>query len=185
MAAPSTATCGDTLTWLTSLADYPASAGWVLTYTLVPTTGAVRSITCTAEGDDHRATAAAATTAGWSAGVYTLVGAVAKAGQRFTVEQQSITLQPNLAGATTGQDTRSAARQALEAVDAALRTYGNKAFLQSVTYGDRSQTFRSAGDFLAFRSRLQAEVAREVAAERLAAGGANPNRLYVRFGATR
>lgn len=187
MAAPSTATCGDTLTWLTSLADYPATAGWVLTYTLVPvgTGGTVRSITCTAEGSDHRATAAAATTAGWTAGAYSLVGTVAKSGQRYTVEQGRIVLQSDLAAASSGVDNRSPARQALEAVDAALRAYGSKAYLQSVAYGERSQSFRSPGEFLAFRSRLQAEVAREDAAIRVAAGGANPNRLYVRFGPTR
>lgn len=185
MAAPSTATCGDTLSWLTSLSEYPATAGWVLTYTLVPTSGAVRSITCTAEGADHRATADAATTATWAAGAYTLVGTVAMGGQRYTVAQGSITLRPDLAAATAGQDTRSPARQALDAVDAALRVYGSKAYLQSLAYGDRSKTFRSPAEFLAFRSRLQAEVAREDAATRTAAGGANTNRLYVRFGRTR
>jgi hypothetical protein len=185
MAAPSTATCGDTLSWLTSLADYPATAGWVLTYTLVPRSGAPRSITCSAEGSDHRATVSAATSAGWAPGAYTLVGTVSKAGERYTVEQGSITLQADLAAASTGVDTRSPARQALDDMDAALRVYGSKAYLQSVAYGDRSQSFRSPSDFMAFRSRLQAEVAREAAAQRTAAGGANPNRLYVRFGRTR
>lgn len=185
MAAPSTATAGDTLTWLTSLSSYPATSSWVLTYTLIPTSGAARTITCTAEGADHRATASATTTASWTAGTYTLVGAVAKGAERYTVEQGSLILLPNLAAATTGQDLRTPAKQALDDMDAALRTYGAKAYLQSMALGDRAKTFRSPAEFMAFRSQLQAEVAREQAAQRMASGLGNPNRLLVRFGPVR
>jgi hypothetical protein len=38
-------------------------------------------------------------------------------------------------------------------------------------------------DLIALRSRLQAEVAREDAAAAVAAGRADPRRIYVRFGA--
>jgi hypothetical protein len=184
MAAPTTAVAGDTLTWTTSLSDYPASSGWVLTWRLVPASGIARSIVCTASGADHLATAAAATTAAWVAGRYALIGSVAKGAERYTVEQGAITITADLANAVT-LDTRSSARKALEAADLALETYGAKAYLQQLAVGDRSKTFRSPAEFLAWRSRLQAEVAREENAERMANGGANRNRLFVRFGPTR
>lgn len=62
-------TLGDTLSFTTSLADYPASAGWVLTYRLVPRdAGDIIVLTCTASGADHLAAAAAAATTAWTAG---------------------------------------------------------------------------------------------------------------------
>lgn len=184
MAAPQSAVAGDTLTWTTSLSSYPANAGWVLTWRLVPQTGTPRTITCTASGPDHVALASAATTGTWSPGRYAIVGTVAKGAERYTVEQGAIQIQLDLAAASA-TDTRSSARKALEAADAALETYGAKAYLQTLAVGDRSKTFRSPAEFLAWRSRLQAEVAREDNATRQAAGGANRNRLYVRFGSNR
>jgi len=185
MAAPTTATAGDTLSFLTALAAYPANAGWVLTYKLVPIAGNPYTLTCTAEGDAHRATASAATTAAWAPGRYTVVGTVAKAGERYTVEQGTLTLAADLAAISIGLDTRSPACQALEAADEALRTYGAMAYTRTIQIGDRTKQFATAGEFLAYRSRLQAEVAREDARARQRAGGANPFRLYARFGGTR
>lgn len=185
MAAPTTLVAGDTLSWSTSLPDYPATAGWVLTWRLVPTTGTPYTITCSASGADHLANVAPATTAAYAPGRYTLSGTVSLSGARYTVATGQITVTPDLGAVTAGVDTRSSARQALDACDEMLRTFGEKAYLQSIAIGDRAKTFRSPGDFLAYRSRLQAEVAREQAAVTRAAGGANPARLYVRFGANR
>lgn len=185
MAAPTTATVGDTLSWLTSLPSYPATAGWVLTWTLLPLTGSTRTLTCTAEGAAHRATASATVTAGWTAGVYTLIATVSNGTERYTLSQSRLTLQPNLASASTGIDLRSSAAKALAEADAILEQYGQLAYLQSITVGDRSKTFRSPSEFMAWRSRLQAEVKREANTTAQANGGANRQRLYVRFGATR
>ena len=50
-----------------------------------------------------------------------------------------------------------------------------------ITIAGRRQIFRSPADFMAFRSKLQAEVAREDNAERIANGLAPRNKLLVRF----
>lgn len=176
---PGRVTAGDTITWLKALSDYPASAGWVLAYTLINSAAKI-TITATASGADHLATVAAATSAAWGAGTYTWVAVVTKAAERYTVGSGVIIVAPNLAAATT-YDTRSSAKKALEAVNTLLETYGSKAYLHSYEISGRKQQFQTPGDFLAFRSKLQAEVAREDNAARLAAGLAPRNQLYVRF----
>jgi hypothetical protein len=176
---PGQVTAGDTVTWAKTLTDYPASAGWVLAYTLINSAAKI-TITATASGDDHLASVAATTTAAWAAGTYTWVATVTKTTQRYTVGQGVITIAPNLAAAST-YDTRSTAKKALEAVNTLLENYGAKAYLQSYEIAGRKQAFTSPGEFLAFRSKLIAEVAREDNAARLAAGLSPRNQLNVRF----
>ena len=103
--------CGDTLDFTTTLVDYPASAGWVLTYRLVPRlSGTPISISGTASGDDHRSSATATTTAAWTAGEYSWAGYVDKAGEHYVVDSGTVTLLPNMA-TVASYDSRSPARQ--------------------------------------------------------------------------
>lgn len=176
---PSRVTAGDTITWTKSLPLYPADAGWVLTYTLINAAGKI-TIAASASGADHLVAVSAATSAAYAAGVYQWQAHVAKAADRFTIGSGSITVAPNLAAATT-HDARSSARKALDAVNAIFEAYGAKSYLQSFEIAGRKQQFHSPGDFLAFRSRLMAEVAREDNAARLAAGLAPSNQVRVRF----
>jgi hypothetical protein len=176
---PIRVTAGDTVSWEKSLSDYPANSGWVLTYTLINATTKI-SITATASGAAHLVNVAAATTAAWAAGAYRWASYATKGAERYTVQTGDITIAPNWAAASTA-DTRSSAKKALEAVNLALESYGAKAYLQSYDIAGRKQQFASPGDFLAFRSKLMAEVAREDNATRLAAGLAPKNQLSVRF----
>lgn len=176
---PTRITAGDTVSWAKSLSAYPASAGWSLTYTLINSAGKI-SITTAASGDDHLVSVSAATSASYAPGVYLWQAHVQKAADRFTVGQGTITVAPNIAAATTF-DARSSARKALDAVNAIFEAYGSKAYLQSFEIAGRKQAFHTPGDFLAFRSKLMAEVAREDNAARLAAGLAPRNQVHVRF----
>lgn len=176
---PSRVTAGDTVTFTKSLADYPASDSWVLSYTLINASNKY-SFTAAASGADHLVTVAAATTAAWVAGTYTCLAVATKATERHTVGQGSIVIAPNLAAAST-YDTRTSAKKALEAVNTLLETYGAKAYLQGYEINGRKQTFASPGDFLVFRSKLMAEVAREDNAARIAAGLSPRNQISVRF----
>jgi hypothetical protein len=177
---PTRAHAGDSLTWRRDdlTADYPATAGWSLTYTLVSPTKSI-SVAAAADGDAFLVTVAASATAGWPAGDYTWAAAVTNGAQRTTIGQGRITVLPNVAGALGGLDVRSPARQALDAVNAALASYGAKAYLQEIQTGDRRQKFSTPGEFMAFRSRLMREVAQEDVAAGLRPSGAN--RLLVRF----
>lgn len=177
-------TAGDTLNFLTAGGDYPASSGWSLVYKLIPRTAGPDVITLTSEadGDDHRVQVAGTTTAGYAAGTYSWACYATKSGERQTLQTGTVVIVAD-PGVVTALDTRSPARQALEAADAALRTYGSKAYLQSYDIAGRGQRFQSPGDFLAWRSRLQAEVAREDNAARIRAGLSSRNQLHVRFNA--
>ena len=113
---PSRVTAGDTLAFTKSLPDYPASAGWVLSYTLINGTGKI-TFNATASGSDHAVNVLAATTAGWAAGTYTWQSVVTKAAERYTIGQGSMVVAPDLAAAATF-DGRSSARKALAPMSA-------------------------------------------------------------------
>lgn len=176
---PSRVTAGDTVTFIKSLPDYPATASWVLSYTLINASTKI-TFTASASGADHLVTVAAATTAVWAAGTYTWLAVVTKALERYTVGQGSIVISPNLAAASTF-DTRSNAKKTLDAVNTALESYGSRAYLHMYEINGRRQQFHTPGEFLAFRSRLMAEVAREDNAVRIAAGLSPKNQIAVRF----
>ena len=177
---PLTHTAGDTLAWRRDdLTSYPSSGGWTLAYTLV---GSTSTLTLTATGDSagHAVAATAAATATWAPGAYTWVATVTNVdARRYTIGQGVLTVKPNLASVVGGMDLRGPARQALEAVDALLREFGAKAYLQEVQYGERRQRFRSPSEFMQFRSLLQLEARKEDAAAGLAPR--TSNRLLVRM----
>jgi hypothetical protein len=172
---------GDTLNFTTAGGDYPASAGWSLAYKLIPrTSGSVITITSSASGDDHLVQAAPATTAAWAAGTYSWVCYASKSGERQTLQQGTCTIRPD-PGVVTTLDNRSSARKALDAMDAALETYGAKAYVKEFEIAGRRQSFGSPGDFMAFRSKLQAEVRQQDAAADIAAGRRPRNQILARF----
>lgn len=177
---PKTIVAGDTLTWRRDdLTTYPSSDGWTLAYKLIGQ-GQSYAIAATGDAAGYAVSVPASTTAAWAPGRYAWVATVTHTDtRRFTIGQGSLTITPNLAAITGGMDLRGPARQALEAVDAALREYGAKAYLQEIEVGGRRQKFRSPDEFMAFRSRLQ----REANAEDVAAGlrPRTSNRLLTRF----
>lgn len=116
---PQALRAGDTVAWLRSLSDYPASAGWVLTYTILSPTAAAITLTATASGSDHAVAATAATTSGWPAGRRTWFARVTKGSEAYTVAEGTLDILPNPASLTT-HDGRSHARKMLDAVEAAL-----------------------------------------------------------------
>lgn len=177
---PTRVHAGDSATWRRDdlTADYPATGGWALSYTLVSPTKVI-NVAASADGAAFLVTITAATTAGWTPGDYTWAAAVTNGAQRTTIGQGRLTVLPNVAGAVGGLDVRSPARQALDAVNAALASYGAKAYLQEIQTGDRRQRFNTPGEFMAFRSRLQREVAQEDVAAGLRPTGTN--RLLIRF----
>lgn len=177
---PAQIRAGDTIKWQKSLANYPASEGWVLSYKLINASNEY-DITATADGDLHLVNEDATTSADYVAGDYTWVSQVTLSGERHTIEQGSIKILPDLAAQEAGYDTRSTAKKTLEALDAAMLTYGPQAWTQSYTINGRAKTFRSVEDFMKFRSQLQREVQSEDAANRIAQGLAPKNKVQVRF----
>lgn len=169
---------GDTARWLKSLADYPASAGWVLAYALV-SAGQRYSFAATAQGDDHLVNVAAATTAAFVAGGYEYRGSVSKAGDVFTVSAGRITISPAFGVAV---DARSPARRTLEAIEATLEGRASSATAEYQIAG-RQMKYIPIPELLQLRDRYRLDVAGEDRAAQITKGLGNPGRIYVRFGA--
>ena len=177
---PSSIVAGDTVAWQKALPDFLASAGWVLKYRLINVAGKY-DITASASGDNHAVNVSAATSAAYAAGAYTWTSYVEKAGERYTVETGALTIKPNLAAEAGGFDTRSSAKKALDLFDAAILAQGASAWCQEYEIAGRKMKYRTAADFLLMYNRLKAEVAREVAADRIAAGLKKKKKITVRF----
>ena len=175
---PASLNAGDTLRWSRNLADYPASAGWVLSYTLINAVDKI-SITGSAAGDSHSILVPAATSAGYTPGSYDWRARVTRAGEVYTVGQGRITIQPSFGAATL--DARSPARRTLDAIEATLEGRASSAVLE-YEIGNRRMKYIPNTELLQLRDRYRAEVVREDAAAAVAAGLPDRRRVYVRFG---
>ena len=175
---------GDTLDFVTTLPDYPASGGYTLKYRLHPrASGSAIDITCTASGDDHRCGAAASVTALWVAGEYSWSCWVEKGAERYSGTaypwRGECTILPNPA-TTAVYDARSPARIALDAINAFLSGSTDLSVRRYSIQGRELERW-APGELLVLRDALKAEAWREDAAAQIEAGGGNPRRVYVRF----
>lgn len=178
---PAILQAGDTIKWRKALPDYPASAGWSLAYRLINAAARI-DITAAAEGDDHLVTVAAATSAAWAAGAYTWTAFVTNGSDRYTLGSGTITIRPDLAAMQAGFDARSTARKALDDLRTALAAWlSSNGHIQEYDIAGRRVKFASADDLRARIALAEREVAREDAAERLAAGIPAGRRVLVRF----
>lgn len=175
---PTAVRAGDTIAWTRSLSDYPASAGWVLSYRLINATGKI-DITATAAGSDHAVAVTAATSAGWTAGAYSWISYVTKAAERFTIGEGSITVQPNLAAQAGGFDTRTHAAKVLASIEAWLES--KDPAVAEYEIAGRRMKYIPVAELLKMRDAYRLEVNTENAAARSAVGLAPKNKLFVRI----
>jgi hypothetical protein len=172
---------GETLNYLAIAADYPASAGWVVTLYVNPLAGGTASsVSSTASGDNHLLQVTAATTATWTAGNCNWQTWVALGAERYMLEEGVLRVRTSLIGAAAGTDTRSQAQKALDDANAALAAWTPT--MKRYRIGGREMEFNSPADILAVISRWTSEVKREKADQAMAAGLANPRKLQVRMG---
>ncbi len=179
---PTVVTAGDTWKWAKSLPDYLPADGWALSYVLVKD-GNQETLSSSNNGDGtHLVNADAASTASIEAGEYRWQSYVTKSGERYTVGRGEITVKPNFAAQDAGHDGRSNARKWLDSLEAALASMTTGEIKQaSISYNNRSATYRSVEDLLKAISRAKQMVESEESAERLAAGLGSGNRILVRF----
>lgn len=174
---PARLVAGDTAKWLRSLPDYPASAGWSITYTLVNSAQRV-TFSSSASGDDHLVTVAATTTASWVAGDYTWRAQAIRSSEVYTVGAGQVMVEPAFGSAI---DARSTARQSLAAVESMLQGRAASGVAEYQIAG-RQLRHIPIPELLQLRDRLRADVAAEDAAQAIAAGLAPRGRIAVRFG---
>jgi len=174
---PSSVTAGDRIRWTLTLADYPASAGWVLSYALINAAAKIE-FAASASGDDHAVDVSAATSAGWAAGDYTFQAYVTRSSDRYRVRTGTLKVEPNFAALTTF-DGRSTARQALDAVEAVIKGRASQA-QQEYAIGNRQLKFMPVADLILLRDKLRIDVQREDNADRISKGLAPRGRIVTR-----
>lgn len=163
---------GDTISFLVTEPDYKASAGWVVKLRLTPSApgGTAIDITSTAEGDSHRVLVAAATSAAWVAGSYSVATWAENGADVHTISQAQISIAPNPRTLAAGTDTRSLARKALEDCRTALATFrATKGLTRSYQIGIRQFEFASTAEIIKEIGYWE----REVNKEDIAAGRKN------------
>jgi molecular chaperone DnaK (HSP70) len=173
---------GDLLDFDTTVDGYLSSDGYTLKHKLLPrTSGTPISLTATANDDgSYHTQSLPSATANYAAGWYTVKSWVEKSNERISLADQVFQILADPATATSF-DARTHARKVLDAIEAVLE---NRATLDQEEYAINGRSLKRTpvADLIRLRSAYKVEVSREVAAEAMAAGLANPRRIYLRMG---
>ncbi len=124
-AIPKTITAGESVSWRVSLADYPASSSWVLTYTLVKSDNQIQ-IAASASGADHLVEIPFATTQAYDPGEYDYQAHVSNGTERYRVGSGKIKILTDFSTQTDGYDNRSHNRKVLDALEAVIENRASK-----------------------------------------------------------
>ena len=171
-------TAGDTVKWTKLLPDYPASAGWTLTYYAIQKNHKFSAV-ATASGDGYSFNIPAATSANFVVGHYFWELQVTKAGERFTVERGTLDVLTDIA-AQNNYDGRSHARKTLEAIEAVIEGRASTD-QEEYTIGNRSLKRTAIADLIVLADKYRAMVKAEDNAEAVRLGRGAKNRILVRF----
>lgn len=141
---PAAIIAGDTTQWQISLADYPATSGWVLKYALASSAGGI-AITSAASGGDHLVSLTAAITGAYAAADYKFQKYVEKGSgatlERVTLDSGAVTVIARLSGAT---DTRSQNRRILDAINTAIEGRASRTDLEyEISTGSSTRKIKS------------------------------------------
>lgn len=171
---------GTTLNFLTSVLDYPATAGWTLKYYLVRR-GAAGAITISAstEGADYRVQVPAATTASWAADSYAWESRVEKGAEKYPIDSGQIVIRPDITAQSGSFDSRSVAERAYEDARAAYAAFNGTKSRYKI--GEREIWFSTAADIVQQINYWALELKRERRHKALAEGRPDPSKVYVRL----
>ena len=155
---PLRVTAGDTWTWVRALSEYPASAGWVLTYYLSLAAAAPKVIECTAQVDDHLAEVDAESSAEWTAGNYHWTARVKNtAGEVHSVATGTLVVDPD---PTTTVDRRSWEERVLEVLEPAILASAGSLLVEYELDGVKAKMNRAEALALLDRCRRAVKVQR-------------------------
>lgn len=152
---------GDSLTWMRDFEQYPASAGWTLTYVLNNSTAKVivNAADIVATGNSFTVTIPAAETKLWAPGEYLWLAVLQNGAQRDTCAMGRVAVQPDILDATGPIDTRSPEEIALENIKTVLAGRAADGVLE-YKIGDRELRRFSLNELLKLKSYYVAEVKR-------------------------
>ncbi len=180
---PSVLVAGDRWAWKrTDLgSDYPP-ASYALRYSarIEGETAAEIEIDASESGDDYIVEVPAATTAGYTPGVYHWQAYIVRSAdsERVTVSRGTFEVRTNRDA--TGDDPRSHAKKVLDAIEAVIE---QRASVDQMAYSINGRTLSRTpiADLLVLRDRYREEVRAQNAAEGLAKGLGNPKHIGIRF----
>jgi len=171
-------TAGDSLNWKESVAEYPASDGWTLRFSLVNGASNVE-FSASAEGDAYAVSLPASTTSAWHPGRYRFQAYVVRGEDRHTIGTGTVDILPDFSSVTTF-DGRTHAERVLEAIEAVIEKRASKD-QESYTIKGRSLSRTPLPELLVLRDRYRREVLDEKRAEKIRAGKKPGNKILVRF----
>jgi hypothetical protein len=175
---------GDTVKWHEpATPDYSSTTGWAAAFALRHSTGNdALNITGVSDGaGGWNFTITAAQSAALHANGHWWQMTVTKASERFTLGTGYLTVQANIPAAGNTYDGRSQAQQDLDAVRAEMRARISGGSVQEYSIGNRSLKKMPMADMIALETKLMADVAREMRADRLAKGMNSGRAVFVRF----
>jgi hypothetical protein len=173
-------TAGDTVTWTTTLSDYPFGNGWVLTAHVLGDTPLSASGTSDTDGVGHVITFSAADTAGLVSGSYKVIETISKGSERFTLYATAIEVLADPTKLGAGYDPRSHVKRVLDSIKAVIEGRATKAE-ESVSIAGRSLARTPLSDLLVLYNQYQQLVRSEQETEKLAKGMATGAKILVRF----
>jgi len=172
-------TAGNTVKWTKTLADFPASDSWILSYAFVNSAGTFSESTSTADGDDHAIVITAADSASIAAGDYRWQAYATLGTERFPVGSGATTVKSDFA-VTGATDGRSHVKTVLDAIEAVLEGRATSD-QSSISLNGRSIAKLTPAELMEFRAFYKAEYVSEVKAERIAAGLGHRGKVRIRF----
>jgi hypothetical protein len=171
---------GDYIQWSKALSDYLPVDGWVLSYALINSLAKISITGTTGSDGNHLITIAAATSAAYTAGIYSWQSYVTKASQRVNIGTGDIEIKPNFASLTT-LDARSLVKQTLDAINTEILARATGGMTQEYTIGNRSLKKCTAGELITMRDKFTILYNQEVNAEKVRNGMKANNKIYMRF----
>lgn len=171
---PAQIIAGDSLRLVIAVGDYPASAGWAVALVLQALAGAAPMTVNASDGTAEWVIAlSSAASADLTPGAYRYLIAATKDGNRSTIETGQVEVLPDPAAAAT--DQRSAARRALDAIDAVLESRASSEDMEFTFEDGRALKKVPHVDLLALRRHYARIVARE------SSKGRGPRRVMMRL----
>lgn len=190
MKIPPTIQAGDTVSWVDArttdtLGNTLSSTSWVLTYFLrFNAASEAATVVGTARSDGGWGfTISATTSSGFDSGTWYWQALATSGIEKLTLGAGTLAVKAGLAytGTATAFDGRTQAEKDLEAVQGAIRAIVSRG-AKYYMIGTRQFTSLDLPALIEREAQLKAEVNRERAAEKVAAGLGNPGTMFVRFG---
>lgn len=180
---PQQFTAGDTLNWIRTLDNFPASSGWVLSYVLRgPKTIKVNAATYATS--DYIVSIPAANTANYAPGLYSVAAYVTNSGgYRYTVPTwfPLITIKPDPAKYVDGTASNlTFAQRTLAAVETAIENLASRK-VSSASVNGQSYSIQDLFKLQSLRQRMREEVRSEQDAINTAAGLGVSKNILVRY----